>query len=160
MTSSCGRLFDAVAALVGVRSRVSYEGQAAIELEALAEESDTEELYPFSIISANGNLTLDFRPMILAMVADLSRDPGSVIARRFHNTVATATTDVCKKVRGACGVNRAVLSGGSFQNKLLTNGIYSALSAEGFEVFTHRLVPPNDGGLALGQAVVAGAKQG
>jgi hydrogenase maturation protein HypF len=160
LTSSCGRLFDAVAAMIGVRSRISYEGQAAIELEALAEEADTDTVYPYSIISAAGNLVLDMRPMLLGVVADLPVEVRSVIARRFHNTVAMATTDACGKIRDASGVNRVVLSGGSFQNKLLTEGIYSGLGGEGFEVYTHRLVPPNDGGLALGQAVIAGAKQG
>jgi hydrogenase maturation protein HypF len=158
ITSSCGRLFDAVAAILGVRSRISYEGQAAIELEALAEKADTDEVYPYSIVSAAGNLVLDLRPMIQGVVGDLCQDTRPVIARRFHNTVAMATTDVCRKVRDASGINRVVLSGGSFQNKLLTNGIYNGLAGEGFEVFTHRLVPPNDGGLALGQAAVAGAK--
>jgi len=156
LTSSCGRLFDAVAAMIGVRSRVSYEGQAAIELEALAEEADTNTVYPYSIVSTAGNLVLDLRPMLHGVVADLPVESRSIIARRFHNTVAMATTDVCGKVRDASGVNRVVLSGGSFQNKLLTEGIYSGLAGEGFEVFTHRLVPPNDGGLALGQAVIAG----
>jgi hydrogenase maturation protein HypF len=156
LTSSCGRLFDAVAAMIGVRSRISYEGQAAIELEALAEEADTDTVYPYSIVSTSGNLLLDMRPMLQGIVADLPVESRSVIARRFHNTVAMATTDACAKIRDAGGVNRVVLSGGSFQNKLLTEGIYSGLAGEGFEVFTHRLVPPNDGGLALGQAVVAG----
>ncbi len=82
-----------------------------------------------------------------------------MIARRFHNTIARATTDLCEKIRAASGNNRVVLSGGSFQNKLLTNGIFSGLVDKGFEVFTHRLVPPNDGGLALGQAVVAGSME-
>ena len=157
LTSSCGRLFDAVAAMVGVRSRISYEGQAAIELEALAEEADTETIYPYSIASADGNMVLDMRHLLRSVVDDLqAEEPRSVIARRFHNTVALATTDVCEKIRGTNGVNRVVLSGGTFQNKLLAEGIFSGLVDKGFEVFTHRLVPPNDGGLALGQAVIAG----
>lgn len=160
LTSSCGRLFDAVAAILGVRSRVSYEGQAAIELEAIAEGSGTDEFYPYSIVSTKGQLVLDMRPMIQVVADDLPHDSKSDIARRFHNTISMATTDTCGKIRDACGLNRVVLSGGSFQNKLLTEGIYSRLAGDGFDVFTHRLVPPNDGGLALGQAVIAGAKQG
>ncbi len=162
LTSSCGRLFDAVAAMAGLRSRISYEGQAAIELEALAEEAETETetemmIYPYSIASSADDLVLDMRLMIRAIVHDLELDePRSAIARRFHNTVARATADVCEKVREAHGVNRVVLSGGSFQNKLLSEGVCNDLAARGFEVFTHRLVPPNDGGLALGQAVIAG----
>jgi hydrogenase maturation protein HypF len=157
LTSSCGRLFDAVAAMVGVRNRISYEGQAAIELEALAEEADTEAIYPYSVVSTVDGIALDMRHMLRSVVDDLQAGaPRSVIARCFHNTVARATTDVCEKIRGSNGVNRVVLSGGSFQNKLLAEGIYSGLVAKEFEVFTHRLVPPNDGGLALGQAVIAG----
>jgi hydrogenase maturation protein HypF len=157
LTSSCGRLFDAVAAMVGIRNRISYEGQAAIELEALAEETETETFYPYSIASTDESLLLDMRLMLLGIVADIEgNESRSLIARRFHNTIAMATTDMCEKVRAASGVNQVVLSGGSFQNKLLTEGIYSGLVAKEFEVFTHRLVPPNDGGLALGQAVVAG----
>jgi hydrogenase maturation protein HypF len=161
ITSSCGRLFDAVSALLGVRTVVSYEGQAAIELEAIAEQSDTNEVYPYSIVSTNDSKVLDMRPMIEAIVGDLEVfEPISAIARRFHNTVSRATADMCGKIREATGNNRVVLSGGSFQNKLLANGIYSMLAGDGFEVFIHRLVPPNDGGLALGQAVIAGNKQG
>jgi hydrogenase maturation protein HypF len=158
LTSSCGRLFDAVAAMIGVRNRISYEGQAAIELEALAEEADTDLNYPYSVISTTDGIVLDMRLMLRSVVEDLqAMEPRSFIARRFHNTVARATTDVCEKIRGTNGVNRVVLSGGSFQNKLLAEGIYSGLVAKDFEVFTHRLVPPNDGGLALGQAVIAGS---
>ncbi|HEX9022802.1 MAG TPA: carbamoyltransferase HypF [Geobacteraceae bacterium] len=157
LTSSCGRLFDAVAAMIGLRSRISYEGQAAIELEALAEEVDTDTIYPYSIASSAGDLVLDMRLMIRGIVHDLKlEEPRSAIARRFHNTVARATADVCEKIREREGVNRVVLSGGSFQNKLLSEGVCSDLLSRGFEVFTHRLVPPNDGGLALGQAVIAG----
>ncbi|HTP65327.1 MAG TPA: carbamoyltransferase HypF [Geobacteraceae bacterium] len=157
LTSSCGRLFDAVAAMVDVRSRISYEGQAAIELEALAEEADTETIYPYGFASTADNLVLDMRIMLRAIIDDLKgKEPGSAIARRFHNTIARATADVCENIRATEGINRVVLSGGSFQNKLLSEGVYSGLAARGFEVFTHRLVPPNDGGLALGQAVVAG----
>jgi hydrogenase maturation protein HypF len=160
LTSSCGRLFDAVAAMIGIRNVVSYEGQAAIELEAMAEEAETDSLYPFSIDSTADNLLLDMRPMLLGVIADLTSETGPVISRRFHNTVARATTDVCGKIREKSGLNRVVLSGGSFQNKLLTNGVYNDLNGKGFEVFIHRLVPPNDGGLALGQAVVAGRQIG
>jgi hydrogenase maturation protein HypF len=143
--------------MIGVRSRISYEGQAAIELEALAEEADTDTVYSYGIDSTADGLVLDMRLMLQGVVVDLEgAEPRSVIARRFHNTIARATTDLCEKIRAASGNNRVVLSGGSFQNKLLTEGIFSGLVDKDFEVFTHRLVPPNDGGLALGQAVVAG----
>jgi len=157
LTSSCGRLFDAVAALIGLRSRVTYEGQAAIELEALAEQSDTDTVYPFVVEEENGAHTVDFRPMFRAVVEELAaRAEGRDIARRFHTTVAAAVGRVCCRLREESGLDRVVLSGGSFQNRLLSEGVFDLLSGRGFHVHTHRLVPPNDGGLALGQAIIAG----
>jgi hydrogenase maturation protein HypF len=156
-TSSCGRLFDAVAALLGVRHRVSYEGQAAMELEALAEEAgDAGGPYPYAICSRDGKRVLDFRLLIEALLLDLEAgEPRPVMARRFHLTVAAATADLCGQLRETSG-ERVVLSGGVFQNRLLTEEVCRLLRKDGFDVFTHRLVPPNDGGLALGQAVIAG----
>ncbi|WP_298268647.1 carbamoyltransferase HypF [Geobacter sp.] len=157
LTSSCGRLFDAVAAMIGVRERVSYEGQAALELEALAEESDTRELYPFAVVRRYGFATVDFRMMIRALAEDAAAGrPGSEMARAFHATVAAAVAEVCGQLRSSTGLDRVVLSGGVFQNRLLTEGIHRALTDRGLTVFTHRLVPPNDGGVALGQAIIAG----
>lgn len=157
LTSSCGRLFDTVAALIGLRGRVSYEGQAAIELEALAEPSETEALYPFALEEGEEGLMVDFRPMIRALVEDVAGGGhSSFMARRFHNTVAAAVGTVCGDIRAESGTDRVVLSGGVFQNKLLSEGVFALLSGRGFQVFTHRLVPPNDGGLALGQAIIAG----
>lgn len=157
LTSSCGRLFDTAAALIGLRGRVSYEGQAAIELEALAESAETEALYPFALEDGEEGLMVDFRPMILALVEDVADGGlGSFMARRFHNTVAAAAGAVCGEIRAESGTDRVVLSGGVFQNKLLSEGVFALLSGRGFQVFTHRLVPPNDGGLALGQAIIAG----
>lgn len=157
LTSSCGRLFDAVSALLDVRSRVTYEGQAAIELEALAERAATDREYPFSIEECSGRLVLDMRPTLAELRADLSTDtPRSSMARCFHNSIASATAAMCERIRAASGLNRVVLSGGVFQNKLLAEGTVNRLGERNFQVFTHRLVPPGDGGLALGQAVVAG----
>ena len=156
-TSSCGRLFDAVAAIIGLRSRITYEGQAAMELEALAEQADTELGYPYDIAAHDGELILDLRPLLGSIVSDVTaKKPRPVIARRFHNTVARAAADVCEEIGSASGVNRVVLSGGVFQNRLISEGLFNRLKTRGFHVFTHRLVPPNDGGLALGQAVIAG----
>jgi hydrogenase maturation protein HypF len=157
LTSSCGRLFDAVAAMLGVRERITYEGQAAIELEALAEQAVTDAGYPFHVMMGAAGLALDVRPTLREVIADLAAGESlALIARRFHNTVARATVEICEQIRGADGINRVVLSGGVFQNKLLTEGVAGGLAEKRFEVFTHRLVPPNDGGLALGQAVIAG----
>ncbi len=157
LTSSCGRLFDAVAALIGLRTRNAYEGQAAIELEALAERGASDWDYPCAIFTEAGNCVVDFRPTIGAILSDLAAgEPPPVMARRFHDTLAAAAVDVCGKIRRESGSERVVLSGGVFQNKMLTERLHDLLTAEGFQVFTHRLAPPNDGGLALGQAVVAG----
>ncbi|NVN88955.1 MAG: carbamoyltransferase HypF, partial [Desulfuromonadales bacterium] len=158
-SSSCGRLFDAVSALLDIRSRVSYEGQAAIELEAMAEQVKTDAVYAFSVLESEDGLILDMRPGLRELLIDLDDDKSRpVIARCFHNTIAAATAAMCETIRSANGLNRVVLSGGVFQNKLLAEGTVNRLTERGFQVFTHRLVPPNDGGLALGQAVIAGLK--
>ncbi|WP_456236258.1 Kae1-like domain-containing protein [Geobacter pickeringii] len=152
LTSSCGRLFDAVAALIGLRERVSYEGQAAIELEALAEESDTREIYPFAVVRRNGSATVDFRMMIRSVAEDAAAGrSGGEMARAFHGTVAAAAAEVCGQIRAAEGVHRVVLSGGVFQNRLLTEGVHQALTESGFTVFTHRLVPPTTAGWRWGR---------
>ena len=157
LTSSCGRLFDAVAALIGLRSRVSYEGQAAIELEALAERGETKGIYPFQVHGREGGQVIDFSPMIRALVDDTAAGTDKAdMARKFHDTVAAAVVDVCTAIRSETGVGRVVLSGGVFQNRLLSEGVFDLLTGSGFSVYVQRLVPPNDGGLALGQAVIAG----
>lgn len=158
LTSSCGRLFDAVAALIGLRTTVSYEGQAAIELEALAEASDRGCAYPYDISASGEAVVCDFRPMIREIVEDVGRKRNGEISRTFHNTLAAAIMEVCAMIGGRTGMDRVVLSGGVFQNKLLTEKTYALLAENGFHVFTHRLAPPNDGGIALGQAVVAGRR--
>ena len=158
LTSSCGRLFDAVGAIIGLRNRVSYEGQAAIELEALAERATGQSPYPFSIVKGEaGALQLDLRAMV-ASIAEKALDGTDpcVIARAFHDTLAAAVAEVCELIRAASGTERVVLSGGVFQNRLLSEGVHSSLSRRGFRVLSQRLVPPNDGGIALGQAVIAG----
>ena len=163
LTSSCGRLFDAVSALLGVRTRISYEGQAAIELEALAERGTPSDPYPYLVHSAEVH-RLDFLPMIAAICGDLAKERERAdIARAFHHTVARGVLEVCGRIRQESGQSRVVLSGGVFQNRLLTEEVAQLLGEGGFEPYCHRLVPPNDGGLALGQAVVAGwrlAKEG
>lgn len=157
LTSSCGRLFDAVAALLGLRQTVAYEGQAAIELEALAETATAEDSYPFEIVDGGDPLSVDFRPMLVAMLRELSGGrPPNELARRFHHTLAAAAADTCSRIRRQTGHDRVVLSGGVFQNRLLSEMLCSLLEDDGFHVYTQRLVPPNDGGLALGQAIVAG----
>ncbi|TRO81295.1 carbamoyltransferase HypF [Trichloromonas acetexigens] len=159
LTSSCGRLFDAVAALVGLRDKVSYEGQAALELEMAIEPDEGE--YPFDLEDGEGGLIFDPAPLVRALVGEILA--GVAVGRvsaRFHNSLALMMAAVARRLREATGLNRVVLSGGVFQNLYLVERGTRLLQAEGFEVFTHSLVPPNDGGLALGQAVVAGFRVG
>jgi hydrogenase maturation protein HypF len=158
LTSSCGRLFDAMAALLDVRQIVSYDGQAAIELEALAETAGDEEAPPFEYLLNEGDpLQLDFSPLFRSILSDLKRGtPSAAIARRFHATVAAASVELCGRIAEANGLERVVLSGGVFQNRLLSEMVYTGLTKRGLQVFTHRLVPPNDGGISLGQASIAG----
>jgi hydrogenase maturation protein HypF len=150
-TSSIGRLFDAVSALAGVCQEINYEAQAAIELEGLVEKG-VEGTYPFDL---GGQV--DPGPCIRAVVADVHAGvPVSVIAAKFHNGLATMIRDVCLRLRHETGLDRVALSGGVFQNITLLGRAVTLLQATGFTVYIHHLVPPNDGGIALGQAVVAG----
>jgi hydrogenase maturation protein HypF len=153
-TSSCGRLFDAVASLAGLRSDVTYEGQAATELE-MAVCPGIEDAYSFDIESSEP-WQVDMRAAIRAIVAGLSRgDAPSIISARFHNTIAAVTVEVCRRLRAAEKLNRVCLSGGTFQNVYLLTRVLAGLRGHEFEVFLHSEVPPNDGGLSLGQAAIA-----
>jgi hydrogenase maturation protein HypF len=145
VTSSCGRLFDAVSALLGVRYVSNYEGQAAMELEAAA--GAGEDPYPFDFSGEE----IDFRETIRKLV----RDEKHLAAGRFHSTVAQAVLEAAQRLRTSDGVNQVCLSGGSFQNFLLLEATVERLGRAGFQVYLHSLVPPNDGGLALGQAAIA-----
>ncbi|MBY0523972.1 MAG: carbamoyltransferase HypF [Gemmataceae bacterium] len=162
-TSSVGRLFDAVAALAGVRDRVRYEGQAAVELEWLATEARPAGSYPFEVnmkSDADEALEIDTRPLISAVAADIRRRaPRQDIARRFHAAVVDLIAVVCARLRRGTGLNAIVLSGGVFTNALLTQEAAARLEADGFRVYRHRLVPPNDGGLSLGQLAIAAAQR-
>ncbi|MBX7253552.1 MAG: hypothetical protein K1X50_16350 [Candidatus Promineofilum sp.] len=152
-TSSMGRLFDAAAALAGVRQTVTYEAQAAIEFEAACDGEETA-AYPFDY----ANDLIDPAPLWAALLADRRAGlPLPRLAARFHNGVAHMTRDVCRRLRAAHGLDAIVLSGGVWQNMTLLRATLALLAADGFTVYTHRLVPPNDGGLALGQAAVATA---
>ncbi|HSR83781.1 MAG TPA: carbamoyltransferase HypF [Streptosporangiaceae bacterium] len=158
LTSSAGRLFDAVAALVGVRDAINYEGQAAIELEQVTGTGERAS-YPAAITSEMGELRVAGADLIRAVAEDLVAGvPVPVIAARFHNGVAAAIVAVCGQVRDRTGLRVVALSGGVFQNVLLTSQVVDRLTADGFRVLAHRRVPCNDGGISLGQAVVAGAR--
>ena len=153
-TSSCGRLFDAVASMIGLRQEVTFEGQAAIELEMIAA-AGCDDTYGFEIDSGK-TAQVDMRPMIRALVSDIREGVNNaVIASRFHNTMAAVVSQMCGRIRQMDGLNRVCLSGGTFQNIYLLERSVTKLRANGFEVFLHSEVPPNDGGIALGQAVIA-----
>ena len=157
LTSSAGRLFDAVSALAGVRGEIDYEAQAAIELEMLApDELGEEKSYPFSIINDQGIRVIKLKELISAVVQDVrKRVPVPVISIRFHQTVAQIIAGMCKLIAEESGITRVALSGGVFQNRLLLKLATSALHKNSLGVLTHHLVPCNDGGISLGQAVIA-----
>ncbi len=156
LSSGLGRLFDGVAALIGLRRQVSFEGQAAMELESLAGRSSGAP-YPFEILQSDGEpCVLDMSAAIRAMVTDLEADRSKPhLAARFHRTLIEAFTAVSESIRRSTGLSRIVLSGGCFQNRILLAGTMGRLRLSGFDVYCHRHVPANDGGLSLGQAVIA-----
>ena len=151
LTSSAGRLFDAVAALLGFCEVTTYEAQAAIRLEAAADSSVTGH-YPFELREG----VLNFGPTIQAILAD--RQGVGVSAARFHNTIVAAIVRACESTRAERGLSRVALSGGVFQNEWILSRTLAGLRAVGFTVYSNTLVPPNDGGLALGQVAVAAAR--
>jgi hydrogenase maturation protein HypF len=162
LTSSAGRLFDAVAALAGVRDRVAFEGQAAMELEWVAAESAMDSAYPFDLVRTvaeagpEATLVVDTRPIIRAVAQDVRQGTDTRrIARRFHATIVELIATVCDWLRQATGLEVVVLSGGVFMNALLRQEAGGKLQRQGFRVYCHGLVPPNDGGLSLGQLAIA-----
>ena len=158
LTSSMGRLFDAVASLIGVRDEITYGAQAAMELEALSRPfSATAESYPYTLDSRENRLVVRLKDLFLAIVRDVRRSsPAGMIGARFHKTMAEAAIELCGRARQSTGLNEVVLSGGVWQNDILLGMVYAGLRKNGFAVFLHKRVPTNDGGLALGQAVIAG----
>ncbi|MGD8974507.1 MAG: carbamoyltransferase HypF [Desulfobacterales bacterium] len=156
LTSSLGRLFDGVAAICGVRNQANFEGQAAMELEMLAVESDGL-CYDYDWETADVLRILP-APIIRGVVTDiLNKVPIGEISARFHQTLIHLFANLCEVIRSDRGLNRVVLSGGCFQNSILLSGMLRVLQSNQFEVFTHEQVPTNDGGIAMGQAVVAAA---
>ena len=160
LTSSVGRLFDAVAALIGLHNRVSYEGQAALGLEMLIDEQGAGEAgYSFSVAETAGPLQIDATALITSIVSDLQLGvSGAKISARFHNGLAQLIVNLCLRISADRTPLPVALSGGVFQNRYLTERTAKLLRLAGFEVLLHRQVPPNDGGLALGQAAIAGAR--
>ncbi|MEO6260195.1 MAG: carbamoyltransferase HypF [Thermoanaerobaculia bacterium] len=152
--TSAGRWFDAVAALCGIGEMSTYEAQAAIELESIADK-ETAEPYPFAI----DQQAVDLRPAIREIVAALRQHPGrdhiARVSARFHETIAQVIRDGCHRIQASTGIRIVALSGGCFQNRLLSERAKALLTGDGFEVLMHHHVPPSDGGIALGQAAVA-----
>ncbi len=158
LTSSCGRLFDALASLIGLRQKIAYEGQAAMELEMCQNFSEKGK-YPWAIEEKKGHLILLTSDIIRSAVEDIKAGISrGIISRRFHNTLIDMFTGTCVRLREASGIGHVAMSGGSFQNVTLLNGLSRSLTSNGFKVFTQKVVPSNDGGLSLGQAVCAGLR--
>jgi hydrogenase maturation protein HypF len=164
ITTSAGRLFDAVASLVGLRQQTNYEGQSAMALEWAANFPEhvadddrgprtATEVYPFELQDSGNGLVVNWGPMISALLAETRRQlPFGEISGKFHRTLSEIIVAVARRV----GEPRVVLTGGCFQNRRLTEGTVARLRAEGFMPYWHQRVPPNDGGIALGQAVMSG----
>jgi len=174
LTSSMGRLFDAVSALIGIRGEIDYEGQAAVELEMAAYSghcnerdssltlgtgsaiSDNKESYPYHITEDKGTRIVRLGNLLSAIIGDLKEGTSQGrMSVKFHNTVARMVNEVCHLIAKETGIRQVALSGGVFQNRLLLRKTVNLLESDSFQVFTHKQVPCNDGGVSLGQAVIA-----
>ncbi|TNF55195.1 carbamoyltransferase HypF [bacterium] len=152
VTTSMGRLFDGVSSMINVKHTVSYHAQAAIALEQIALKSDDTTCYPFTL----DNGTIDFRPMIKQVSGDVkSSVPKEIVAKKFHNTVVDIISSIAEQLREGTGLSSVALTGGVFQNTILLEQVFSRLKQRGFSVLIHQLVPPNDGGISLGQVAAA-----
>lgn len=163
LTSSLGRLFDGVAAIIGLRDRIEFEGQAAMELEMQLPHDDVQVMtlppYPFSWDQVENRKIIHLEPFIQGVVADVRNDKEiSFIASRFHGSLIHLFTAIVRDIEKESGIGRVLLTGGAFQNSILLSGLTRRLSNEGFSVFSHRTIPANDGGISLGQAVIAGTR--
>lgn len=155
LTSSCGRLFDAFSSILGLRHTVTYEGQAAVELEMCAD-PDVRESFPFSLSEDNaGMLELDLRPAVRGVIEERKKSGTAFLAGKFHATLAEASCNLCQRIRRMRGIGKVVLSGGVFQNMLLLERLTALLEECGFAVFVHRLLPANDASISLGQCILA-----
>jgi hydrogenase maturation protein HypF len=154
MTSSMGRLFDAVSALAGVRQKVNYEGQAAIEFEAMADSAEAGH-YAFGVEAGQVRVRSVVEALIKDVMAGIST---SKISARFHNGLAEAVRETVQKISRDTSLRSVVLSGGVWQNMTLLQKTISLLRKDGFEIYIHREVPTNDGGLSLGQAFIAASR--
>jgi hydrogenase maturation protein HypF len=169
ITSSMGRLFDAVSALLGIRGEIDYEGQAAVELEMAAYsgvivagvrdevQASAQGSYPYRIVEDEGIRVVRVKDLLSALIVDLQHGTSiGTISVRFHNTVAQLINEMCGLLNNETGITQVALSGGVFQNRLLLRKAIRLLEGSGLQVLTHRQVPCNDGGVSLGQAAIAG----
>jgi hydrogenase maturation protein HypF len=157
-TSSLGRLFDGIAALLDIRYKATYEGQAAIELEMLIKEEGGGDSYLYEWCKGKESYRILLGSIIRGLVRDIIQGEGmAVISHKFHLTLIRLFTDLGTQLREETGINRVILSGGVFQNVALLTGLEKALKAKGFYVFSHTKIPTNDGGISLGQVAIAAA---
>jgi hydrogenase maturation protein HypF len=160
-TSSCGRLFDAVAALVGLRGTVNFEAQAAIELEMAARDSVCEAAYPLDLNLHGTTWEIGTKPLFDWLLKDIRQQTSvAEISRKFHSGLALVFVDVAERIRDRTELNRVCLSGGCFLNAVLLETMIAEMKERSFEVFFHTEVPAGDGGISLGQAVIAGRRVG
>jgi hydrogenase maturation protein HypF len=161
-TSSAGRLFDAASAILGVCHEISYEAQAAIELESLVGDTGRardDGAYPYDIIEEDEALIVDPSRTVRALAESVKRgDPCDRAASQFHETVVAFCREVCGRVAAARGIGTVALSGGVFQNRYLLGRLSEVLASDGLRVLVNREVPTNDGGVSLGQAIIASAR--
>ncbi|MDO9566464.1 MAG: carbamoyltransferase HypF [Candidatus Desulfaltia sp.] len=156
LTSSLGRFFDGIAAIIGIRNTVVFEGQAAMELEMMSDEK-TKGVYNFEWTSGETH-RIFLQPIISGVVNDMKMGVSpSTISGKFHNTIIALFSELCEVIRKENGLNRVALSGGVFQNTIILSGLIKELKQRDFQVITHSLVPTNDGGISLGQAMIAAA---
>lgn len=156
--SSMGRLFDGVSGMLGFLGKVTFEGEAAILLENMANENEKGS-YDYEIKCQDEGYIINTSKIIRGIINDINSGVNhGIISKRFHNTVIDFTVKMCSILREALNINKVVLSGGVFQNEIILKGIYVELSYKGFEVYTHKSIPCNDSGICLGQIVIANAK--
>jgi hydrogenase maturation protein HypF len=156
LTSSCGRFFDAISAMLGFSGEATYEGEAAVQLEMMAYDGRDGASYPFSVTEGEEGSVVHLGDTWIGILENLHEGvPAATIALRFHNTIASMVVDVCRGVSRQTGLQKVALTGGCFQNRLLLEKTTARLKEAGLRVLTHHQVPCNDGGVSLGQAVIA-----
>ena len=154
-TSSMGRLFDGISAILGFNDEITFEGEAAITLENISDEKN-DETYEFEIKKYEGKLILDFNNIIKGIISDIDNKVNNgIIARKFHNTIIKSTIEMVLYIREETNINTVVVSGGVFQNEILFKGVVKGLEEYKFNVVTHKIIPCNDSGVSLGQLIIA-----